>query len=78
MVSGERGSRSREAGVGKQNILMIAYDQLAQLVAEGFDLEAIERFVMASQFRRRIVKQAKDATGGLPWKFQPVRDATHQ
>ncbi len=62
--------------MGKQNILMIAYDQLAQLVAEGFDFEAIERFVMASQFRRRIVKQAKDATGGPPWDFQPVRDAT--
>lgn len=52
--------------------------RLAALVAAEFDLEAIERDVMASLERRRVVKDAMDATGGPRWDFQPVRDATEQ
>jgi choline-sulfatase len=52
--------------------------RLAGLVAAEFDFDAIERDVTASLDRRRIVKQAKDATGGPQWDFQPRRDATEQ
>ena len=52
--------------------------RLAGLVAASFDLEVIERDVMASLQRRQTIKAAKDATGLPHWDHQPSTDATRQ
>ena len=52
--------------------------RMAALVADNFDLETIERDVMASLQRRQTIKAAKDATGLPHWDYQPSTDATRQ
>ena len=50
--------------------------ELEAVVAETWDVEALDRSVRESQAVRRLVSAALDTGARTPWDFQPMRDAS--
>ena len=50
--------------------------ELEAVVAETWDVEALDRAVRESQSARRLVSAALGTGARTPWDFQPMRDAS--
>jgi choline-sulfatase len=64
--------------VGKSEDYKVIEAEMKDLILQRFDIDKVEKDLVESIAKRRVMKKAHDRNGGVNWDYQPYVDASKQ